>query len=77
MKKGYALDEEEYEEGVKCVAAPIFDYMRSVIGALSISGPSNRLGNERLENELAPLVADAAYEISRRLGYRLQRDSSE
>ena len=68
-EQGYAIDDEELDLGVRCVAAPIRDYTRRIVGAISISGPSMRLNNERIEQELVPLVLDAAEELSTRLGY--------
>ena len=67
--KGYALDNEELDLGVRCVAAPIRDYTRRIIGSLSISGPSIRFSDERIEQELMPLVVKAADELSSRLGF--------
>jgi len=42
--RGYALDDEEVELGVRCVAAPIYDRQGEVIAALSLSAPATRLG---------------------------------
>jgi len=66
---GFSLDNEELDPGVRCVAAPIRDYTRRIVGALSISGPSMRFSDERIENELVPLIRQAADELSTRLGY--------
>ena len=66
---GYAVDNEELDIGVRCVAAPIRDYTRRIIGAVSISGPSMRFTDERMENELIPLVKKAGDDISTKLGY--------
>jgi IclR family KDG regulon transcriptional repressor len=66
---GYSIDNEELDTGVRCVAAPIRDYTRRIIGAVSISGPSMRLSSERIEKELIPLAKKAAEEISLKLGY--------
>jgi len=66
---GFAIDNEEMDPGVRCVAAPIRDYTRRIVGALSISGPSMRFPDERIEKELVPLVQKAADELSNRLGY--------
>lgn len=66
---GYAMDNEELDIGVKCVGAPIRDYTRRIVGAVSISGPSMRFSDERMEQELIPLVKKAAEEISLKLGY--------
>ena len=68
-EQGYALDNEELDVGVKCVGAPIRDYTRRIVGAVSISGPSMRFLDERMNNELIPLVKRAAEEISPKLGY--------
>ena len=62
-------DIEELDIGVRCVAAPIRDYTRRIVGALSISGPATRFSDERLEKELVPLVTRAAEELSTRLGF--------
>lgn len=66
---GYAIDNEELDIGVRCVAAPIRDYTRRIIGAVSISGPSMRFTEERMENELIPMVRKAGDDISAKLGY--------
>lgn len=66
---GYAVDNEELDAGVRCVSAPIRDYTRRIIGAVSISGPSMRFTQERIDKELVPLVKKAAEEISTKLGY--------
>ena len=67
--QGYAIDNEELDLGVRCVGAPIRDYTRRIIGAVSVSGPSMRFTDERLETELIPLVKRAADEISAKLGF--------
>lgn len=68
-EQGYAIDDEEMDVGVKCVGAPIRDYTRRIIGAVSISGPSMRFTEERLQKELIPLVIRSGEEISHKLGY--------
>jgi IclR family KDG regulon transcriptional repressor len=65
----YAIDNEELDIGVRCIGAPIRDYTRRIVGALSISGPTMRLTDERMEKELIPVVKKAAEEISTKLGY--------
>jgi DNA-binding IclR family transcriptional regulator len=66
---GYAIDNEELDNGVRCVGAPIRDYTRRIVGAVSVSGPSMRFTDERMDKELIPLVKRAAEEISTKLGY--------
>lgn len=68
-EQGYAFDDEELDLGVRCIAAPIRDYTRRIIGAISISGPTMRISNERLESELTPLILEASRELSTRLGF--------
>jgi DNA-binding IclR family transcriptional regulator len=65
--QGFALDDEENEVGIRCVSAPIFDYTRLAVAAMSISGPSDRMDRRRCA-ELAPLVREAAQRVSRRMG---------
>lgn len=69
VEDGYAIDDEELDVGVRCVSAPIRDYTRRIIGAVSISGPSMRLSLERIDKELVPLAKRAAEEISAKLGF--------
>lgn len=66
---GYAIDDEELDPGVRCIAAPIRDYTRRIVGAISISGPNMRISDERLKAELVPLVLQSASDLSTRLGY--------
>lgn len=68
-EQGYAIDNEEMDIGVCCVGAPIRDYTRRIIGAVSISGPSMRFSMERMEKELIPLVIRAGEDISTKLGF--------
>ena len=67
--QGYAIDDEELDIGVRCVGSPIRDYTRRIVGAVSISGPTMRLSQERIDKELIPLVKKAADEISHNLGF--------
>ncbi|HBT82626.1 MAG TPA: IclR family transcriptional regulator [Desulfuromonas sp.] len=69
-EQGYAIDNEELDIGVRCVSAPIRDYTRRIIGAVSISGPSMRFLDDRVDKELIPLVMKAAEEISSKLGFQ-------
>lgn len=68
-RQGWAIDDVENEEGIRCVAAPIFDAEGRCQYALSVSGPESRVTTERVP-KLVPLVQAAAAEISRRLGVR-------
>lgn len=65
---GYAEDNEEHEEGVRCLAAPIRDRHGDVTAAISLSGPRVRIIDSRIE-ALKDLILSAAGEISSYLGY--------
>lgn len=69
-KQGYAIDKEENEEGITCVAAPLRNSQGKVVAAISISAPSFRMSQTRIENELKVAVIETAFRISRKLGYR-------
>lgn len=68
-ERGFALDREEQLRGLCCVAAPITDDGEYAIGAISISGPKNRMQPNRLENELADRVTQVANVIEVNLAY--------
>ena len=67
-ERGYACDNEEHELGVRCVAAPIFSQAGSIIAALSVSGPTVRICDDKLA-ELKDMVTAAAQDISSKMGY--------
>jgi len=67
---GYAIDNEEYELGVRCVGAPIKDFMGNVIAGISVSAPAERMSIEHIEEHVAPIVTDAAKLLSKKFGYR-------
>lgn len=66
-RRGYAIDDEERNEGMRCVAAPVFNATRLAVAGISISGPVGRVTRDRT-GEFGALVRDAAEELSRRLG---------
>jgi IclR family transcriptional regulator, KDG regulon repressor len=66
-EQGYAVDDEEYDEGLRCVGAPIRDHTGRVVAALGIGGPVTRVTPERVD-DLSRLVIAAADGLSRRLG---------
>lgn len=67
--RGYAVDNEENRLGIRCVAAPIFDYRGRPVAAVSISGLTSRVTNERLP-EIGQQVKITAEHVSKRMGYR-------
>lgn len=68
--QGFALDEQEREKGVRCVAAPIYNESGDAVAAISISGTVVHLTKEIVENELRKEVVAAALAISHKLGFR-------
>jgi len=67
--QGFAIDNEEIMDSLRCVAAPIRDQTGMVVSAISLSGPVSRLTGERFE-EAIRRVTETAGEISGGLGYR-------
>lgn len=66
--QGFAVDDVEFEEGIRCLGAPIFNHTGRVTAAISVSGPAYRLSNSRLQ-ELSGQVVEASEAISSKLGY--------
>ena len=66
--KGYAMDNGEIEAGLICVAAPIYDMNRTILAAVSISGPDYRMKED--EEFMIREVRQTAENISRLLGFR-------
>ncbi len=67
-RNGYSIDNEEMEEGVRCLAVPVYDRKNACIGAMSVSGPTSRMTGERVA-KLAPVARAIAGELSRQLGF--------
>ena len=67
-RRGFAIDDIENEEGVRCVAAPVRDHLGLPIAAISVSAPAYRFSLEDVI-KLAPSVQRAADELSHRIGY--------
>lgn len=70
--RGYAIDDEENEVGIRCVGAPIFDYGNNIVAAISLSGPVSRVSKDNIEKYYKPLTK-AAYQISKNMGYVLKK----
>lgn len=73
--QGYALDEEEFEVGLRCIAAPIRDSSHEVFAGVSISGPTQRLTPTQVES-LIPLLLDYAGQMSRQIGFPGEKQES-
>jgi len=56
---GYAIDRQELELGLICVAVPVYNQNNQVVAALSAAGPANRFREEALEEYVATLQKGA------------------
>ncbi len=74
--KGFAVDDEESELGIRCVGAPIRDSRGRVFASISVSGTSDRMPLSRIHG-LAPAVMQTAAEISTSLGWHGERDGAK
>jgi DNA-binding IclR family transcriptional regulator len=73
-EKGYALDDEENDPGVRCISAPVFNGALEAIGCVGIDGPSVRITHENIEAMAAHVVAAAA-RLSQTIGELERRQS--
>ena len=66
-ERGYAIDDEETFDGVRCVAAPVRDHRDQIIAAMGISGPSTRLSLARA-HDFGAYLRDLSHDFSVSLG---------
>ena len=65
--QGYAVDAEEWSNGINCIAAPLYDAAGDIIAGISISGPTSTYPPEKIL-EYVPLLIEYSHRISARLG---------
>jgi IclR family transcriptional regulator, KDG regulon repressor len=65
---GYAVDDEEFDPGVRCIAVPVFGFRGKAIGAIGISGPATRITSQRLP-QLAGIVVEIGQALSERMTF--------
>ena len=65
--RGYAIDEEEYHPGVRCLAAPVRDARGAVVAAVGITGSASRFTRNKIESFSATVIK-ASDQVSRGLG---------
>lgn len=70
--QGFALDDEERTEGMRCIAAAAYDRSGAAVAGVSISGPVHRVRLDRID-ELAGHVMEAAQSLSEALGYQMEK----
>lgn len=68
-RRGFAMDNEEIESGLRCVGAPIFNHLGEVAAAISVAGPVFRVTRQRLP-EIVRAVKAAGRDLSHDLGYK-------
>ncbi|MEX0805923.1 MAG: IclR family transcriptional regulator [Candidatus Binatia bacterium] len=66
---GYAIEHGEFVNEISSIAVPVRDYTRTLVGALAIVGPRDRLSMDKLRNDIAPMILNAGRDLSKRLGY--------
>ncbi len=66
--EGYAVDNEEFDMDVRCIAVPIFDFRGKAVGSIGISGPASRITPERLPVLVAKVI-DIGKALSERMSF--------
>ena len=66
--QGYAVDDEEFDLGVRCIAVPVFDFRGKATASIGVSGPATRVTPERLP-ELAASVVEIGKALSERMSF--------
>jgi DNA-binding IclR family transcriptional regulator len=72
---GYTHDDEEHQEGIRCIAAPVFAYSGQVVASLCAVGPRSRMTRQKLK-ELRPKLLAIAASLSDRLGFRTETEAA-
>jgi IclR family transcriptional regulator, KDG regulon repressor len=67
--QGYAMDDEEYNPGVRCLAVPVYDYRDRCVAAIGISGPTSRLPLENIMN-VVKIVQDVGQALSAKMSFK-------
>jgi len=67
-ERGYAIDNGEHEEGIKCFAAPLKEYGGDVVGAVSLTGLKREFDEPKEAERMISAITKTATEISRALG---------
>ncbi len=67
-RRGFAIDNGEMDDDVRCIAAPVRNHEGRIIAAISVSGPAQRMTRERLEALREPLI-EAAKRVSKKMGF--------
>jgi IclR family transcriptional regulator, pca regulon regulatory protein len=68
--KGYAISDQETEDGIRTIAVPVFNRMNQALAAINVSGHAARVSTRDIRKMYLPILADAARDITRSLGGR-------
>lgn len=68
QKQGYAFDDEEFAQGIRCLAAPVRNFTGHVVAAIGISGPVWRVSLDRVA-QLTEFVKTMGHRLSQQLGH--------
>ena len=66
-RRGFSVDDEEKNSGMRCIAAPVFDINREAIAGISVSGPTSRVSEAEIDRLSRPVI-DAAQELTLAIG---------
>jgi DNA-binding IclR family transcriptional regulator len=67
-RQGFAFEDEECDEGTRCIAGPIYNAEGRIVAAVGVAGPRVRIRKSQVA-KIAPLVKEAASQISQKMGY--------
>lgn len=65
--RGYSIDGEEKNIGMRCIAAPVFDHFGEAVAGLSVSGPTSRVSHDKIES-FSVAVMSAAEALTSAIG---------
>lgn len=65
--RGFAIDNEEKNAGMRCIAAPVFDMNSEVVAGISVSGPISRVAQDQTDR-LSRAVIDASRQLTQAIG---------
>lgn len=72
VQRGWAIDDEERNIGMRCLAAPVWNEHGEAVAGISVSGPTERLNDERI-GEFGPSVKRAAEKLTEAIGGAVHR----
>lgn len=71
--RGYAIDDQERNLGMRCIAAPVFDIHGEAVAGISVSGPTSRVGTEQVA-EFSAAVVTVAKDLTKAIGGTVATD---